>query len=314
VDASWQGYRHNRCRSARRNRLPSGGLGDSVWAGLVDPECITAILERSARTGNDLDWNVSNAVTKEGVSNTAINENVSNTVIIMMQRHSSSVRPSRQLATSLFKALDVLSAVAQNASGVTMADLTHTLPLPRTSILRILQSLETYGLIEREGRSFRVTSGFHAWTSPDPCAALRQRMRARLERLSRELKELIVLGVAEGNRLRHVDFVEFEHQLVVRPGLVLRHPLHRSAMGKLLLSQRPDLCARLKDAALLSEIDEARRVGHAWNRGETESGIIAVAAWAEPASPISAMIAVNWPTFRFSESKAVIALRAIAAQ
>src|SRR5580698_5367023 len=99
-------------------------------------------------------------------------------------------RPPRQLATSLFKALDVLSAVALNAQGVTMAELTHALPLPRTTVLRILQSLEVYGLVERQGRAFRATARFHAWTSSDPFAALRQRMRPRLERLSRELHEL----------------------------------------------------------------------------------------------------------------------------
>jgi len=229
-----------------------------------------------------------------------------------MPSHDPTERPSRHLATSLFKALDVLSAVALNPRGVTMTELTRALPVPRTTILRILQSLQAYGVVEQSGRTFRVTERFHAWTSPDPFAALRQRMRPRLERIANELQELVVLGVAEGNRLRHVDYVEWEHQVVVRPGLARRHPLHKSAMGKLLLSQRPDLRARLTgNAALMREITEAQKTGHAWNREETEVGIIAVAAWAEPASPLSPMISVSWPTFRFNEEKAIQALRAI---
>jgi len=231
-----------------------------------------------------------------------------------MPRQETVARSSRQLATSLFKALDILSAVALNPRGVTMAELTRALSLPRTTILRILQSLEVYGLIEHENHAFRVTPRFHAWTSADPFAELRQRMRPRLERLSREFRELIVLGVAEGNRLRHVDYVEWEHQVVVRPGLAQRYPLHRSAMGKLLLSQRPDLCVRLaSDGRLRKEIAQAHETGHAWNREETERGIIAVAAWAEPVSPLSSMISVSWPTSRFSERKAAQALRAIVA-
>lgn len=208
----------------------------------------------------------------------------------------------------------MLSAVALNPRGVPMAELTQALPLPRTTILRILQSFEVYGLVEHAGHEYRVTARFHAWTSPDPFAALRQRMRPRLERLARECQELVVLGVGEGNRLRHLDYVEWEHQVIVRPGLARRYPLQRSAMGKLLLSHRPDLCARLAaDKRLMREIEEARATGHAWNREETEPGIIAVAAWAEPASPLSPMISVSWPTFRFSERKAAQALRAIAA-
>src|SRR5690349_17147348 len=113
---------------------------------------------------------------------------------------------SRQVATSLFKALDVLSTVAMNRDGVEMRELTRALPVPRTTILRILKSLEAYGLITHEDHLFRVTPKFHAWTSPDPCATIRQRMRRRLERISQEFQELVVLGVAEGNRLRHVDY------------------------------------------------------------------------------------------------------------
>lgn len=229
-----------------------------------------------------------------------------------MSRAKEISQPPRQLATSLFKALDVLSAVALNPRGVTMAELRDALPLPRTSIIRILKSLEVYGLVERDGRVARVTDRFHAWTSPDPFAALRQRMRPRLERIAGEMRELVVLGVGEGNRLRHVDYVEWEHQIVVRPDLAQRYPLHRSAMGKLLLSQRPDLCARLSDnTQLMREIDTARKTGYAWNREETAAGIIAIAAWAEPPSPLSPMISVSWPIFRFTEQKAAQALRAI---
>jgi len=54
-------------------------------------------------------------------------------------------------------------------------------------------------------------------------------MRPRLERLSREFQELIVLGVAEDNRLRHVDHVEWEHQVIVRPSMLVNTQLRISA-------------------------------------------------------------------------------------
>jgi DNA-binding IclR family transcriptional regulator len=220
-------------------------------------------------------------------------------------------KTSRQLATSLFKGLDVLSAVAINPEGLMNRELQHAVKLPRTSLLRILQSLELYGLVERNGRAWRVTFRFHQWTAEDPLALLRSRFRTVLEKIANEVRELVVLGAVEGGRLRHIDYVQWEHQILVHPGLARRFPLEHSAMGKLFLSQRPDLRERVSNSLLLKEIDLAGETGVGWNREETAPGIIAMASWATTPSPPAPMISVSWPSFRFNENKARSALEVI---
>ena len=89
------------------------------------------------------------------------------------------------------------------------------------------------------------------------------------------------------------------------------YPLHCTATGKLLLSQRPDRCTGLTDARLLGEIEEARRTRIAWNRRESDPNITAVATWAGQPSAVTPVICVKWPFFRFTETKARQALAAI---
>jgi DNA-binding IclR family transcriptional regulator len=86
------------------------------------------------------------------------------------------------------------------------------------------------------------------------------------------------------------------------------YPLHQTATGKLLLSQRPDLSSGLTDRRLLSEIEAARTTGMAWNRRESDPNIMAVATWAGPPSTIAPVICIKWPYFRFTEAKALQAL------
>ena len=77
--------------------------------------------------------------------------------------------------------------------------------------------------------------------------------------------------------------------------------IDRMAMGKLILSQRPDLVPNDCSEVSLAEIEKAGADGFAWNRGESEEGIIAWGTWLGEPSPLTPMLAVTWPDFRFSE-------------
>lgn len=192
-----------------------------------------------------------------------------------------------------------MSVLAINPGGLSMNEIRNALKQPRTSLLRILQTLQHYGLVTQESRCWKATPQFHSWSANDPVTRLKERHREKLEALSAYVQELVVLGFVEGGRLRHLDYVEWEHQVVVRPGLERRFPLEHSAMGKLYLSQRPDRLKLVGSAAKRKEIMEAGRAGVAWNMEETAPGIIAMAFWVEPASPVAPMVSVSWPRFRF---------------
>lgn len=217
----------------------------------------------------------------------------------------------RRYATSLIKALDLLTVLARRAEGLTAPELVARLRLPRTSILRLLATLEYYGLVAHEGRRWRTTERFHEWGRCDTHDELKRRYHDALRTIAARVGELVELGVGEGGGVRYIDWVQANHPITVDPRKSSLHPLHRTATGKLVLAQRPDLAAAVRDARLRAEIAEAGRVGVAWNRQESDPNIVAVATWAAPPGPTAPVICVKWPFFRFTESAAQRALAAI---
>ena len=78
---------------------------------------------------------------------------------------------SSDVATSLLKALDILTVVARAPEGVSMKRLTDRTKLPRTTILRILRTYQHYGLVKQADHGFSVTQDFFDWTARGPCSS-----------------------------------------------------------------------------------------------------------------------------------------------
>lgn len=210
----------------------------------------------------------------------------------------------RAVASTLLKGLELLTMLARSPAGMSMASLRQRTKLPRTSILRILATFELFGLVARKGSDWRTTPRFHDWCNRDMHGELRKRYAPALHQIAGKVDELVELGVAEGDGIRFIDYVQSHHHVVIEPLKSSLYPLRLSASGKLFLSQRPDLCENIRDPRLLAEIAAARTSGMAWNRGETDPNVIAIATWAGPPSALTPMIAVIWPFFRYSDAKA----------
>jgi DNA-binding IclR family transcriptional regulator len=209
---------------------------------------------------------------------------------------------SRSLATSLFKALDLLGLLNARTSGIGIAGIVEEMGLPRSSLLRMLDSLAHYGFVERdEARRYRVTSKFRDWRVEDGDERLKTRFRSLMRRIADEVGEMTVLGRLQGRRIRHISHEEPDCRVRVIPPEGRTFAIDRMAMGKLILSQRPDLVPNDCSEGLLAEITKAGADGFAWNRGESEEGIIAWGTWLGEPSPLTPMLAVTWPDFRFSE-------------
>ena len=217
----------------------------------------------------------------------------------------------RTISTSLIKALDLISYMAGHAEGIRLVDLVLGSELPRSTAVRILQTLQEYGLVEKQGRRYQLTAQFRAWSSADRYSLLRARCRPVLEAVSREVKELVLAGLREGAAIIHIDYIEWDHAVRVAPTPHTRHPWHKHALGKLAMSLQPGILERTKERNLRAELEEIQRTGVAWNREESEPGMVALATWGLRKNPAEPMIAVAWPTFRFSEKAAEKALRVI---
>ena len=220
-------------------------------------------------------------------------------------------RQKREIATSFLKGLDLLTLLARNPAGLTMPLICRRLKFPRTSVLRMLGTLEQFGLVVHQEKTWRTTDRFHDWCHRDMYLEIKERHHRALRAIADEVDELVELGIGEGRGVRYIDWVQADHPITIDPLKSALYPLHCTATGKLLLAQRPDLCADLTDPRLLGEIAEARRTGIAWNRRESDPNIVAVATWVEKPSDVTPVICVKWPFFRFTETKARQALAAI---
>jgi DNA-binding IclR family transcriptional regulator len=215
-------------------------------------------------------------------------------------------------SSTVIKALDLLTVLAAQPAGRETPVLMQALNQPRTNVVRLLGALHLYGLVARTGRRWHTTPAFHRWaTRPGIYDVQRRRYRPVLEAIARATGELVLLGLHEGNGVVHIDYLESDHQVRVAPAPETRHQLQHSALGKLALSRRPDLSARIRAPRLKAELEEIRRTGIAWNRQETVRDMIAFATPGFVNTPTEPMIAVAWPVSRFSERKGREAVAAI---
>ncbi len=215
------------------------------------------------------------------------------------------------LSSSLIRALDVLTLLAGSEEGLSTAEVATALEQPRSNGVRIVNTLIEHGLVARgTGRRLHPTPAFYDLCSRDRYGVLRRKYRPVLTRLSQEVNELVLLGLQEGNAIIHIDYIESDQRIRVAPSPVTRHDLRRNAIGKVALARRNDLLEEIDDPDLLAEIARVKRTGIGWNREETTKGVIVMAFPGFTNAPTEPIIAIAWPTSRFSEDAAAAAYRA----
>jgi DNA-binding IclR family transcriptional regulator len=194
--------------------------------------------------------------------------------------------------------MDVLGAIEHSPSGLTIREITEGLGLPRTSIYRILNTLQQHEMVRRDDRGAyhlgRRLLGLAAQVAAHDgrvdVAAIGQPF---MDRLAADLGEgvklsvldtdgVLVLAAAQGRR---------EYALTVTPGQ--RAAIHAGASSKLLLAHLPPeeqaawlarpLAAHtprtiVDPARLRVELARIVRQGWAQDRGETAPSILAFAA------------------------------------
>lgn len=215
-------------------------------------------------------------------------------------------------STSLIRALDVLTVLSGHADGITTIEIVEALEQPRSNVVRIVNTLIQYGLIERtNGRRLKPTKSFYDLCTPDRYSHLRMKYRPVLAHLSKKLDELVLLGVQEGNAIVHIDYIDSDQRIRVAPSPTTRHDLKHNAIGKISLSRRPDLMVDIDDPEFADEIAKVQRTRIAWNREETTEGVIVMACPGFTNATTEPIVAVAWPKFRFSEVAAKEAHEAI---
>ena len=211
---------------------------------------------------------------------------------------------NRAIASSFLKGLDLMTVLARRPEGISMSILVRKLNLPRTSILRMLNTLQGYGLVAKSGRVWCATNQFYEWCSRDTQTELTLRYQGTIRAVAAEIGELVELGIGEASGVRFIYWNQRDESGTLDPLKSGIHPLHRTAAGKLVLSLRPNSVVDPSTPKLLDELAEARATGIAWNLRESDPNVVAVATWAGAPSMATPIICIKWPFYRFTPEKA----------
>lgn len=238
--------------------------------------------------------------------------------IQMRTRESPQPRTNGASDSIALRAFAILEYLAHASVPMSLDDITHAMGLPKATVFRILQMLQSAGLLLREQNSKRYTVGprllsfaVELWRNE----ALRSPWRRALEQAVEETGESCNLTLLENNEVLYLDRVETRQPLRLHLEVGTRVPLHCTASGKLFLSQMASEKARellgpepykrytrttiTSFAALQPELERSRRTMVGVHDGELFADSVAIAVPVLDASGrVFAAVAAHAPSSR----------------
>jgi DNA-binding IclR family transcriptional regulator len=195
---------------------------------------------------------------------------------------------------NLKNACRVLKRLTEEPGGMSVAEVTRQLKIPRTTALRILHTLRGEGMVDLHERNYRlgpelIRLGARALEGVD----VRTAAIPVLAQLANETRETSHLAVRSGDKALLLEVCDSPHPVRVasRPGTLT--DIHCSATGKVLLAYQVDdlhallggkeLVARTPNSrttieGLEEEIRRVRECGYAIDEEEYSPGVRCLAA------------------------------------
>jgi len=202
-----------------------------------------------------------------------------------------------KLLSSVQKALRVLRTFSADNPELSLTEISQRLDLHKSSVFRILATLESEGFVEKNPLTTRYKLGLRLLELASRVVGrydLRDMARPYMEELARELEEIVHLSILDGKEIVYLEKKGGGQPLTVATRVGGRSPAHASAMGKVLLAGVPedDLADALGPGPLARftpltiteipdlcrELEKIRGQGFAVDNEETFPGIRCVAA------------------------------------
>lgn len=216
----------------------------------------------------------------------------------------------------LARAADVFRALQAHPSGLTQAEIGEQIGLSRSTVSRLVLSLEAEGLVSASGPRGRYRLGpeFVRMAAAARRSAW-QEFHPLIAELSAQIGETVDLSVLERDRALFVDQVVSGARLQAVSAVGDSFPLHASANGKALLASLPEPDVRrvilgpldrftsrtVTDPDVLErELEQVRKTGIAFDREEHSEGVCAIGLVVGLVDHDLLAVSVPMPTHRFS--------------
>jgi DNA-binding IclR family transcriptional regulator len=225
--------------------------------------------------------------------------------------------PRRDGVQAIARAGAVLRALAAAPAGLSLAELSDQVRLPKSTVHRLVGALAEEDLVSTTGGRVELGTGLARLRSGVP--SVPELLRPVLEALSSTVRETVDLAVLDGPGVRFVDQIPGPGRLTALSAVGDHFPLHCTANGKALLAALGEpralelLPARLERftpntitsrRALLTELALVRADGVAFDREEHTEGICAIGAAVPGAGEPLAALSIPVPASRFRAGEA----------
>jgi DNA-binding IclR family transcriptional regulator len=216
---------------------------------------------------------------------------------------------------SVQRAVEIMSLLTEQRPSVTIREIVEATGLPKTTVLRIVQTLESGGLLSATPNGYLAGPGLWRWAhlaknSWEPPEEARALMRELVARQRETVNIYVVHHAARVCIAQEESPMPLRH--VVRVGDEL--PLWAGASSKVLLRDAPpDILERIARSApagpehlpvLTDGIASAARAGYAVSHGEREVGLSAAAVpILGQQGDVVASVSYSGPTSRFPDDR-----------
>lgn len=208
---------------------------------------------------------------------------------------------------SVDKALRLLLLVADRPEGIRIAEAAEVLEVAPSTAHRLLQMLTHHGFARQDPVSRIYLPGPTLQRLASPRERIRKVARPILAELVDEFGETVHLASLEGAAALILLSVESPHILRIGDRTGHAQPAHRTAVGRVLLSQfsTAEAMSLLQRAGhgvdehlLAAGAEKLQADGYLQQHGEAEAGISALAVPVHGAGRIEYALGVTYPTGR----------------
>jgi DNA-binding IclR family transcriptional regulator len=230
---------------------------------------------------------------------------------------------NRNLVQSVSRSLRILEVLGRSDKPQSLAEITDSVQLPKTTVHRLLETLQCEGYVEQnpETRQFLLSSKIlELAASFLGRLDVREVARPILMELWQQSQETVHLGLLDNGEVLYVEKLESPHTIRMYSEIGRRAPLHCTGLGKALLANLPaeefeQIVAQrglprftentlVNRANLLEELATIRSQGVAFDNEEHEKSVRCVAAPVYDAqSRVIAAISIAGPAFRMTAER-----------
>lgn len=201
-----------------------------------------------------------------------------------------------QYINSIIRAIDILNLYTSNKTHYGVTEISKNLNLPKTTIFRIIKTLEEKGWLVKDEPTNKYKLGFEILNVASSVVrnySYNDIIIEEMKKLAEEYNESVFLHVYDDYAARCIQKIEMQNYIKISSEIGKKSPLHVGASSKIILAyQKPEIInyiisqglpkytnqSIIDGDELLEDLAEIRRLGYSISFGEIDLDVTAIAA------------------------------------